>query len=38
MNAGIAGTIIVSFLTLDFFGGWLVHITEHKVPFLGASM
>ena len=34
MNAGIAGTIIVSFLTLDFFGGWLVHITEHKVPFL----
>ena len=34
MNAGIAGTIIVSFLALDFFGGWLVHITEHKVPFL----
>lgn len=34
MNAGIAGTILVSFLTLDFFGGWLVHITEHKIPFL----
>jgi sterol desaturase/sphingolipid hydroxylase (fatty acid hydroxylase superfamily) len=34
LNAGIAGTIIISFLTLDFFGGWLVHITEHKVPFL----
>src|SRR6185369_9033821 len=34
MNAGIAGTIIVSFLALDFFGGWLVHITEHKVKFL----
>ncbi|RYF85818.1 MAG: sterol desaturase family protein [Chitinophagaceae bacterium] len=33
-NAGILGTIIISFLTLDFFGGWLVHITEHKVPFL----
>lgn len=33
-NAGITGTIIISFLTLDFFGGWLVHITEHKVPFL----
>lgn len=27
-------TIIVSFLVLDFFGGWLVHITEHKVSFL----
>ncbi|MBC7935000.1 MAG: sterol desaturase family protein [Rhizobacter sp.] len=33
-NANIAGTIIISFLTLDFFGGWLVHITEHKIPFL----
>lgn len=33
-NAGIIGTIIISFLALDFFGGWLVHITEHKVPFL----
>lgn len=33
-NAGIWGTILISFLTLDFFGGWLVHITEHKVPFL----
>lgn len=33
-NAGIAGTIIISFLVLDFFGGWLVHITEHKVPLL----
>jgi sterol desaturase/sphingolipid hydroxylase (fatty acid hydroxylase superfamily) len=26
--------IIISFLVLDFFGGWLVHITEHKVPLL----
>lgn len=33
-NANIVGTIILSFLTLDFFGGWLVHITEHKVSFL----
>lgn len=33
-NANIAGTILISFLTLDFFGGWLVHITEHKVSFL----
>jgi len=34
MNAGIGITILISFLALDFFGGWLVHITEHKVPFL----
>ena len=33
-NAGIFGTIVISFLVLDFFGGWLVHITEHKVRFL----
>jgi len=30
-NAGVWGIVIISFLTLDFFGGWLVHITEHKV-------
>lgn len=34
VNANIIGTIIISFLVLDFFGGWLVHITEHKVKFL----
>jgi len=33
-NAGIIGTIIISILTLDFFGGWLVHIVEHKIPIL----
>jgi sterol desaturase/sphingolipid hydroxylase (fatty acid hydroxylase superfamily) len=33
-NAGIVATILISFLTLDFFGGWLVHVTEHKVPIL----
>ena len=33
-HAGIGMTILISFLTLDFFGGWLVHITEHKVSFL----
>lgn len=33
-NAGIAGTIVITFLTLDFFGGWLVHFTEHKLGFL----
>jgi sterol desaturase/sphingolipid hydroxylase (fatty acid hydroxylase superfamily) len=34
LNAGILGTIIISFLVLDFFGGWFVHIVEHKVKFL----
>ncbi|HSN60849.1 MAG TPA: sterol desaturase family protein [Ferruginibacter sp.] len=34
LNAGIGITIFISILALDFFGGWLVHITEHKVPFL----
>lgn len=34
MNVGVSGTIIISFLALDFFGGWLVHIAEHKVHFL----
>ena len=34
VNAGTLLTIIISFLVLDFFGGWLVHITEHRVFFL----
>ena len=34
LNAGILGSIIISFLVLDFFGGWLVHMVEHKIPFL----
>ncbi len=33
-NAGILWTIIISFLVLDFFGGWLVHMVEHKLPLL----
>ena len=33
-NAGVVGAILISFLLLDFFGGWLVHITEHKLPLL----
>ena len=33
-NASIGWTIIISFLMLDFFGGWLVHVTEHKIPVL----
>ena len=34
LNLGIGATILVSFLTLDFFGGWLVHVVEHKIPLL----
>lgn len=34
LNAGIWTTVLIVFLTLDFFGGWLVHMTEHKVPVL----
>ncbi len=26
--------VIFGILSMDFFGGWLVHITEHKVPLL----
>lgn len=33
-GASVLWTIIISFLVLDFFGGWLVHIIEHKVKFL----
>ena len=33
-NARIGLTILISFLVLDFFGGWLVHFTEHKIGFL----
>jgi sterol desaturase/sphingolipid hydroxylase (fatty acid hydroxylase superfamily) len=34
LQTGVGATILVSLLTLDFFGGWLVHITEHKIKFL----
>lgn len=33
-NAGIAATIVISFLLLDFIGSWLAHFTEHKAMFL----
>ena len=29
-GAGILATILITILVVDFFGGWLVHITEHK--------
>ena len=31
VNANVIGTVLISFFVLDFFGGWLVHITEHKM-------
>ena len=31
LNVGTAGIVIISLLVLDFFGGWMVHITEHKI-------
>jgi sterol desaturase/sphingolipid hydroxylase (fatty acid hydroxylase superfamily) len=34
LNASVISTIILSFLVLDFFGGWLVHLVEHKIKFL----
>lgn len=34
LNASVLETIIISFLVLDFFGGWLVHFTQHKTRFL----
>src|SRR6218665_218632 len=34
LHAGVWVTIIISALALDFFGGWLVHIVQHKIPLL----
>jgi sterol desaturase/sphingolipid hydroxylase (fatty acid hydroxylase superfamily) len=31
MNASVWATIIISALVLDLFGGWMVHITQHKI-------
>ncbi len=33
-GAGILASILITLLVMDFFGGWLVHITEHKLKFL----
>jgi sterol desaturase/sphingolipid hydroxylase (fatty acid hydroxylase superfamily) len=33
-DSSVFWSIVISFLVLDFFGGWLVHITEHHVPVL----
>jgi len=34
LNAGIFGSILISFVVLDFFGGWLVHVVQHKTKTL----
>ncbi|HVZ56304.1 MAG TPA: sterol desaturase family protein [Chitinophagaceae bacterium] len=30
LHAGVAGAILLGFVSLDFFGGWLVHLIQHK--------
>jgi sterol desaturase/sphingolipid hydroxylase (fatty acid hydroxylase superfamily) len=32
LNASVVATIIISALILDFFGAWLSHLIEHKIP------
>lgn len=34
LNASVFWTILISFCVLDFFGGWLVHLVQHKIYFL----
>ena len=34
LHTNTLATIVTAFLTLDFFGGWLVHIAQHKALFL----
>lgn len=34
VKASLPVTILISLLMLDFFGGWLAHIVEHKIKFL----
>ncbi len=31
LNANVVFTIVISFLLLDLFGGWLVHWVQHKI-------
>ena len=33
-NAGTLGSILISVIVLDFFGGWMVHWTQHKTAML----
>jgi sterol desaturase/sphingolipid hydroxylase (fatty acid hydroxylase superfamily) len=34
LDAGVLATILATILVVDFFGGWLVHIVEHKFRWL----
>lgn len=34
LHAGVLATILITVFVVDFFGGWLVHITEHKLKLL----
>ena len=34
LNASTFWTIVITFFVLDFFGGWLVHLVQHKTAFL----
>ena len=34
LNASSVWTIVITFFVLDFFGGWLVHVVQHKMRFL----
>ena len=34
VGASTLASVIITFLVLDFFGGWLVHITGHKVKWM----
>jgi sterol desaturase/sphingolipid hydroxylase (fatty acid hydroxylase superfamily) len=34
LNASVLASIIIAFLVLDFFGGWLVHLVQHKTKIL----
>jgi sterol desaturase/sphingolipid hydroxylase (fatty acid hydroxylase superfamily) len=34
LDLPVWGIVIFGIFSMDFFGGWLVHITEHKVPLL----
>jgi len=34
LNTSSFWTIIITFFVLDFFGGWLVHLVQHKTRFL----
>lgn len=34
LDASVLSSVVISFLVLDFFGGWLVHLVQHKTKTL----